>query len=141
MNFTTLRYAILLLNFEIYIVHFINHEWNRYIFVAFAVYFCMRYKTRFTNNWYQNQVFISCLYIMWFDFRIKEKWFLDDIRFTPRMHILLVCSKWPKTIRLNRLHSLPSMLLACIECNCYITVTCMHRLDINVYVGIICWLL
>ena len=57
----------------------------------------MRYKTRFTNNWYQSQVFISCLYSMWLDFRIKEKWFLDGIGFTPRMHILLVCSKWPKT--------------------------------------------
>ena len=100
----------------------------------------MRYKTRFSNNWYQSQVFISCLYSVWLDFRIKEKWFLDDIGFTPRMHILLVCSKCPKTIWLNRLHSLRCMLLACIECKCYMTVTCMHRLDINAYVGIICWL-
>ena len=29
MNFTAPRYVILFLNFEIYIVHVINHEWNR----------------------------------------------------------------------------------------------------------------
>ena len=39
MNFITPRYAILFLNSEIYIVHIINHERNRSMFVASAVCF------------------------------------------------------------------------------------------------------
>ena len=39
MNFTALRYAILFLNSKIYIVHVINHEWNRSMFVASTVCF------------------------------------------------------------------------------------------------------
>ena len=47
MNFTALRYAILFLSSEIYIVHVINHEWNRSIFVASAVYFVWDTKSNF----------------------------------------------------------------------------------------------
>ena len=38
-DFTAPRYAILFLNFEIYIVCVINHELNRSMYVAFAVCF------------------------------------------------------------------------------------------------------
>ena len=37
MNFTALRYSILFLNSENYIMHVINHEWNRSMFVASAM--------------------------------------------------------------------------------------------------------
>ena len=39
LNFTAPKYAILFLNSKIYIVHVINHEWNRSRFVASAVCF------------------------------------------------------------------------------------------------------
>ena len=39
LNFIAPRYAILFLNSKIYIVHVINHEWNRSMFVASAVCF------------------------------------------------------------------------------------------------------
>ena len=39
MNFTAPRYVILFLNSEIYIVHVINHKWNRSMFVASTVCF------------------------------------------------------------------------------------------------------
>ena len=39
MNFTASRYAILFSNFENHIMHVINHEWNRSIFVASAMCF------------------------------------------------------------------------------------------------------
>ena len=39
MNFTAPRYAILFLNSENYIMHVINHEWNRSMFVASTVCF------------------------------------------------------------------------------------------------------
>ena len=39
MNFTAPRYAIFFLNSEFYIVHIINHEWNRSMFVAPTVCF------------------------------------------------------------------------------------------------------
>ena len=39
MNFTAPRYVILFLNSKIYIVHVINQEWNRFMFVASTVCF------------------------------------------------------------------------------------------------------
>ena len=73
MNFTASRYAIFFLNSEIYIVQVIDHEWNRSLFVASAMCFVWGTKPDLTNNWYQSQVFISWLYSMWLNFRIKVK--------------------------------------------------------------------
>ena len=47
LNFTTPRYVILFLNSEIYIVRVINREWNRSMFVAFAVCFVWNTKPNF----------------------------------------------------------------------------------------------
>ena len=47
LNFTAPRYAIMFLNSEIYIVHVINHEWNKSIFVASAMCFVWNTKPDF----------------------------------------------------------------------------------------------
>ena len=50
LNFTAPRYTILFLNSEIYIVHVINHEWNRSIFFASAVCVLYEIQTRFSER-------------------------------------------------------------------------------------------
>ena len=47
LNFTTPRYAMLFLNSENYIMHVINHEWNRFMFVASAMCFVWFTKPNF----------------------------------------------------------------------------------------------
>ena len=51
MNFTVLKYAILFLNSEIYIVHVINHEWNRSMFIAYVVCFVWDTKLDFPTTY------------------------------------------------------------------------------------------
>ena len=72
--YTKIRYLVL----KFWNLHRACYQsWMKQIHVCrFSCMFCMRYKTRFYNNWYQSQVFISWLYNMWLDFRIKEKRFL-----------------------------------------------------------------
>ena len=57
LNFTTLRYAILFLNSEIYIVHVIDCEWSRFVNFPLCM-FCMRYKPCFSNNMFMHESFL-----------------------------------------------------------------------------------
>ena len=90
MNFTAPRYAILFSNSQKHIVHVINHEWNRSMNVVSAMSFVWDTKPDFSFNWYQSQVFISCLYNMRLNFRIKEHGFLMlSMHLTPLLLFLI----------------------------------------------------
>ena len=90
MNFTTPRYAILFSNSENHIVHVINHEWNRFMFVASAMCFVWDTKPELPPIGIRARFsYYVCITCDW-DFRIKESSFLGDLNFCQVSYIKLV---------------------------------------------------
>ena len=79
LNFTASRYILLFLYSEIYIVHIINCEWSGYVNFPLHM-FCMRYKSCFSNNWYQSGLhFRICItYFVSFGIRDSDFMMLED---------------------------------------------------------------
>ena len=76
MNFTTLRYAILFSNSQNHIVHVINHEWNRSMFVASTMCFVWDTKPDFPSvpplNDLSTSFFFSFFFFFFFWVRNKH---------------------------------------------------------------------
>ena len=70
LNFTALRYTLLFLYFEIYIVHIINCEWSRSINFPLRI-FCIRYKHIFIQQYIDID--------MWLNFFFNFSWNNDII--------------------------------------------------------------
>ena len=103
MNFTAPKYAILFLNSENYIMHVINHEWNRFIFVASAMCFVWDTKPYFPSSLPSWISFNSCMLILVVVWTIL---LLRCIKWTPRLVVSLA-----DNLALMASSLLPSMIL------------------------------
>ena len=89
LNFISPRYALLFLNFEIYIVHVINCEWSGSVNFPLHV-FCMLYKLYFSNNWFQSGLHFRICITCFVSFGIKDSNFMSFEDYTFKFFCMFV---------------------------------------------------